>query len=115
MEKARATIQQRQIRAARTKARLNAANGRDRLVVHRSNLQIYAQIIRPDGTVAAAADSLKLKRDNKTELAKQVGEAIAKAAVAKDITEVVFDRKHYRYHGRVRALAEAAREAGLKF
>ncbi len=90
-----------------------------RLSVFRSNKQIYAQIIDDvNGVTLAAAGSTKMKDAqsvNKTEQAGLVGKAIAEAAKGKDITQVVFDRSGYLYHGRIKSLAEAAREAGLKF
>ncbi|RIH84144.1 50S ribosomal protein L18 [Meiothermus luteus] len=93
------------------------ASGRPRLSVYRSLQHIYAQIIDDSqGRTLAAASSLSLKLSgNKTEVAKKVGLAIAEAAKAKGITKVVFDRGAYKYHGRVKALAEGAREGGLEF
>jgi len=89
---------------------------RPRLVVFRSNEFISAQIIDDDArkTIAAASD-FKNKKGTKTESAKNVGAEIAKKAVEAKITEAVFDRNGFKYHGRVKALAEGAREAGLKF
>ena len=91
--------------------------GRLRLSVHRSLHHIYAQIIDDSkGETLAAASSVALKLSgNKTETAKKVGQAIAEAAKAKGITSVVFDRGSFKYHGRVKALANAAREGGLEF
>lgn len=93
------------------------ASGRLRLSVHRSLHHIYAQIIDDSkGETLAAASSVALKLSgNKTETAKKVGQAIAEAAKAKGITSVVFDRGAFKYHGRVKALADAAREGGLEF
>ena len=98
------------------------ANGRPRLSVFRSSKQIYAQIIDDEKgeTLAAASSIEKANRDSlKTganiEAAKIVGKLIAERAAAKGVKEVVFDRGSYMYHGRVKALAEAAREAGLEF
>lgn len=93
------------------------ASGRLRLSVHRSLRHIYAQIIddsKGHTLVAASSKSLKLS-GNKTEVARKVGQAIAEAARAKGITQVVFDRGAFKYHGRVKALAEGAREGGLEF
>ncbi len=98
------------------------AYGRPRLTVFRSSKQIYAQIIDDaNGVTLVAASSLE--KDNRTsmktganvEAAKSIGELLAKRAVEKGITEVVFDRGSYMYHGRVKALAEGAREGGLQF
>ena len=93
-----------------------------RLAVFRSNKHIYAQIIDDvAGNTLVAASTLEADIASKTEhtstveAAKAVGEAIAKKAMGKGITEVVFDRGGYIYHGKIQALAEAAREAGLQF
>lgn len=93
-----------------------------RLSVFRSNKSIYAQIIDDEQgktLVAACEKDLKEigkdKKITKTQKAKMVGELVAKKATAKGIKEVRFDRRSYRYHGRVRALAEGAREGGLDF
>lgn len=98
------------------------ATGRLRLSVHRSSKQIYAQIIDDtQGETLVAASSLEkanreaLKTGANIEAAKAVGEQLAKKAVEKGISEVVFDRGPYMYHGRVKALADGAREGGLKF
>jgi len=108
-------------RAQRTRYKLKAiANGRARLSIHRTPRHIYAQVIDDEkGTTVVAASSqtkaLKLKATGNVDAAKKVGEAIAKAAKEKNIKSVVFDRGAFRYHGRVKALADAAREAGLEF
>ena len=88
-----------------------------RLSVYRSNKAIYVQIINDvDGTTLASASSLKMDASGtKTEVAKQIGVNIAEAAKSKGIEKVVFDRNGFLYHGRVKALAEGAREGGLKF
>ncbi|ASW42170.1 50S ribosomal protein L18 [Clostridium isatidis] len=93
---------------------------RPRLSVYRSEKNIYAQIIDDVKAVTLVAassldKSLNLKVGGNKEAAKLVGELIAKKALENGITEVVFDRGGYVYHGRIQALAEAAREAGLKF
>jgi large subunit ribosomal protein L18 len=99
-----------------------AAGGRARLSIFRSSQHIYAQIIDDEkGVTLASASSLEketrasLKTGADIGAAKVVGKLVAERAVGKGITEVVFDRGGYRYHGRVKALAEAAREGGLKF
>jgi large subunit ribosomal protein L18 len=101
--------------------RLNAA-GRPRLSVHRSGKHIYAQVIDDvKGETVAAASSVEkslregLKTGANVDAAKAVGKAVAERAAAKGVKDVVFDRGAYLYHGRVRALAEAAREGGLSF
>ena len=89
-----------------------------RLNVFRSNKNIHAQIIDDvNGKTLASANSVEMKLENGSniEAAKKVGAEIAKRALAANIDHVVFDRGGYVYHGRVQALAEAAREAGLKF
>ena len=93
---------------------------RPRLCVFRSSNNIYAQIIDDVNAVTLVSAStvdkeLKVNAGGNKEAAKMVGEMIAKRAIEKGITEVVFDRGGYLYHGRVQVLAEAAREAGLKF
>lgn len=100
---------------ARRKVRV-AAGSRPRLSVFRSSKHIYAQIIDDSkGITLAAASSAALKSGNKTDTATAVGKALAEAATAKGVKQVVFDRGQYKYHGRVKALAEAAREGGLDF
>ncbi len=103
-------------RAFRVRNRIKRS-GRLRLSVFRSLKHIYAQIIDDEkGVTLAAASSLALKlKGPKTEVARQVGLALAKEALAKGIKQVVFDRGPYKYHGRVKALAEGAREGGLEF
>ncbi|MPY68337.1 50S ribosomal protein L18 [Deinococcus sp. SDU3-2] len=99
----------------RRKVRVAAAE-RPRLSVFRSSKHIYAQIIDDTtGTTLAAASSSALKTGTKSDTAAAVGRALAEAAVAKGVKQVVFDRGQYRYHGRVKALADAAREGGLDF
>ena len=90
---------------------------RPRLTVFRSNTQIYAQLIDDvNGVTLAAASSLGLKEKvTKTEQAAIVGKKVAQVAQEAGITAVIFDRNGYLYHGRVKQLADAAREAGLKF
>ncbi len=90
---------------------------RPRLTVFRSNCQIYAQVIDDvKGVTIAAASSLSIKdKMTKTEKAQKVGTMVAENAIKAGIQEVVFDRNGYLYHGRVKQLADAAREAGLKF
>ncbi len=89
---------------------------RPRLTVFRSNKQIYAQVIDDlAGATLAAASSIGLEAMPKKEQAAKVGELIAKNAQSAGITSVVFDRNGYLYHGRVKELADAARNGGLKF
>jgi large subunit ribosomal protein L18 len=90
-----------------------------RLTVFRSNKQIYVQVIDDvNGKTLVSASSRQLKlsdKQNKIEVAKQVGKEIADKAKGAGVTSVVFDRNGYLYHGRVKALGDAAREGGLKF
>ena len=89
---------------------------RPRLSVFRSNKQIYAQVINDKaGVTLAAASSLGFEKMNKTEQAKKVGLLLAEKAKAAGVESVVFDRNGYLYHGRVKELADAARNGGLKF
>jgi large subunit ribosomal protein L18 len=108
-------------RALQTRIRIRE-NGAARLTVHRSNEHIYAQITSPGGEkVLAAASSLEkevrgqLKSGSNRKAAELVGQRIAAKAKEKGIDKVAFDRAGYRYHGRVKALADAARSGGLKF
>jgi large subunit ribosomal protein L18 len=108
-------------RAAKTRVRITRA-GAARLAVHRTNQHIYAQVIDASGgKVLASASTLekdvRASHPNgaKKEAAAEVGKRIAQKAVAAGVTEVAFDRAGFSYHGRVKALAEAAREGGLKF
>lgn len=99
-----------------------AANGRPRLSVFRSSKHIYAQVIDDaKGETLASASTLekdmrgKLKTGADTDAAKEIGALVAERAVKAGVSDVVFDRGGYLYHGRVKALADAAREGGLKF
>lgn len=105
-------------RHARVRAKISGTNKTPRLVVFRSNKNIEAQVI--DDTkgitlVSASSKGLKLANGGNIKASEEVGKAIAEACKAKKITTVVFDRGGYIYHGRVKALAEAARSNGLKF
>ena len=109
-------------RKARVRKAIKArANGRPRLSVHRSDKNIYAQIIDDaSGRTLAAASSLdkdvkSAGKGGSSDGAAAVGKLIAERGKAAKVEEVVFDRGSYLYHGRVKALADAAREAGLKF
>jgi large subunit ribosomal protein L18 len=120
MAKYKSSTERRQARVRR--AVKAGANGRPRLSVFRSSKHIYAQVIddTKGGTVASASTMEKTTREGgKTgadiAAAKAIGKLVAERAVEKGVTEVVFDRGRYLYHGRVKALADAAREAGLKF
>ena len=101
----------------RLRNRFSGTAERPRLAVFRSNSQIYAQVIDDQkGVTLASASSLGIKNKiTKSEKAAQVGKLVAEAAKKAGVEAVVFDRNGYLYHGRVKSLADAAREAGLKF
>ena len=102
-------------RHARVRKKVQGTNARPRLSVFRSNRYIYVQVISDEsGRTLAAATSMATGKGNLVS-AQQVGRDIAERCKQLSIAEVVFDRGGYKYHGRVRALADAAREAGLKF
>ncbi|MGY6215625.1 50S ribosomal protein L18 [Methylolobus aquaticus] len=108
-------------RAAKTRMTIRRT-GQTRLSVHRTPRHIYAQIFSADGAnVIASASTLEvtlregLSGTGNQDAAKAVGKSIAEKALALGVSEVAFDRSGFRYHGRVKALADAAREAGLKF
>ena len=108
-------------RARKVRAKISELEA-NRLSVHRTPRHIYAQVIGPDGgTVLASASTLEsevrkgVKSGGNVEAASIVGARIAEKAKAAGIDTVAFDRSGFRYHGRVKALADAAREAGLKF
>lgn len=98
---------------------VSGTQSQPRLTVFRSNNEIYAQIINDEnGATLVAASSIQKDvkaKGNKTEIASIVGKAIAEKAIKAGIEKIAFDRGGYLYHGRVKALAEAAREGGLKF
>ena len=107
-------------RKKRVRSKISGTPQRPRLSVYKSNSNIYAQLIDDvNGVTLASANSLQKDvaetEHANVETAKKVGEAIGKRAIEAGIEEVVFDRNGYLYHGKVKALAEAAREAGLKF
>ena len=108
-------------RARKARAQIRR-QGKARLTVHRSGRHIYAQVIAADGDkVVAAASTLQkdvregLGSTSDRNAAKAVGKAIGERAVAAGVTDVAFDRSGFRYHGRIKELADAARESGLKF
>jgi large subunit ribosomal protein L18 len=117
-----ATVKARTARRQATVRRAikEAATGRARLSVHRSSKHIYAQVIDDlKGSTVAAASSLEKDMRSKTganvDAAKAVGKLVAQRAIEKGVKSVVFDRGGYLYHGRIKALADAAREGGLQF
>lgn len=101
---------------ARIRRKLAGTTERPRLNVYRSLNHIYAQVIDDQtGATIVSASSIKLKTGGNVAAAKEIGKSIAELAVQKGIKKVVFDRGGYLYHGRIKALADAAREAGLEF
>ena len=107
------------IRKKRNRAKLKRVNtNKPRLTVFRSTKYIYAQLIddsKRSTIVSASSKEKALEKQNKTEMSKVVGKLIAERSLKKGIKEVYFDRGSYKYHGRVKSLAEAARSGGLKF
>ena len=104
------------VRHERVRSKISGTTEVPRLSVYRSNKNISAQIIDDlNGTTLASATSLKLENGSNIEAAREVGKMIADEAKSVGISKVVFDRGGYLYHGRVQALAEAARENGLEF
>ena len=100
----------------RIREKVAGTEARPRLNVYRSLNHIYAQVIDDQtGQTLVSASSIKLKSGGNVAAAKEIGKAVAEKAVSKGIKRVVFDRGGFLYHGRVKALAEAAREAGLEF
>lgn len=110
---------QRKKREVRSKSKIRESEKRPRLVVYRSNKYIYAQLIDDiKGKTIAGVGEKNInivQKISKTEKAKIVGQEVAKIALKNSIKEVIFDRHGYKYHGRVKALAEGARSGGLKF
>lgn len=105
-------------RKARIRAKIKGTVVRPRLSVFRSNRYTYAQIINDEKgktLVATGENDLKLKSNSKTNKAKLIGKTLAQKALKAGIKKVVFDRGSYKYHGRIKALAEGAREGKLKF
>jgi large subunit ribosomal protein L18 len=107
-------------RKRRIRTKVAGSTERPRVTVFRSAKHIYAQVVDDSRghtvfTVGTLSEGLKAIEGTKTDEAKAVGTALAKGLLEKGIEKVVFDRNGYMYHGRVKALAEAAREAGLKF
>ncbi len=112
-------LEARQRRQRRIRGKVRGTAERPRLAVFRSNVGIHAQVVDDDtGRTLAAASHLQLKKSfkgTKTEQAAEVGKLLAANATKAGIERVVFDRGGYLYHGRVKALADAAREGGLQF
>lgn len=109
-------VQNRLRRAARVRSRIQASESRPRLSVFRSNAHIYAQLIDDTKSVTiCSASDIKITKGTKSEKAAEVGTTIAKLMLEKGINSCVFDRGGYLYHGRVKVLADAVREAGITF
>ncbi len=108
--------QARQRRHRRVRGKITGTAERPRLAVYRSNIDVYVQVIDDvKGHTLAAADSRTVKSGDKSAKAKATGLIIAERAKAAGVSSVVFDRGGFLYHGRVKALAEGAREGGLEF
>jgi len=116
MAKANSAAQKRDRRHTRVRKRVSGTPARPRLVVFRSLKHIYAQLVDDSAnrTIATVGD-LDILTMKKSEKATEVGKRIAERAKAAGITQVVFDRAGYQYHGRVKAVAEGARKGGLEF
>ena len=117
----KSTTDKRQRRARKIRRKIGS-NGMERLTVHRTPRHIYAQIIDRSGArVLASASTLEaelrgqVKNGGNVDAAKAVGKRIAEKAKAAGVTQVAFDRAGFKYHGRIKALADAARESGLQF
>jgi large subunit ribosomal protein L18 len=109
-------LQNRIRRHKRVRSKVSGTAEKPRLTVFRSNAAIYAQLIDDvKGVVLASASSLKIKKSKGIEAAKQTGTELANKAKEKKIEKCVFDRGGYLYHGKVKALADGARETGLQF
>lgn len=109
-------VENRVRRAHRVRARIEGTAEKPRLSVFRSNTHISVQAIDDiNGVTLASAHDIAIKKGTKSERASEVGTTVAQAMIAKGITTCIFDRGGYLYHGRVQALAEAARAAGLVF
>ncbi len=111
--------EQREKRHRRVRAKIHGTKDRPRLCIFKSNKHIYAQIINDDkGFTLVFASDLEIKnskKDKKINLAQKVGELIANRAKDKKITKILFDRGGFKYHGRVKTLADEARKHGLQF
>lgn len=109
-------IQRRNKIKTRIRGKISGTAERPRMTVFRSNKQIYVQLVDDlAGRTLVSASSKGIEQGTKTEIAAQVGRAVAQKAIQAGINEVVFDRNGYLFHGRVKSLADAAREGGLKF
>lgn len=109
-------IQRRNKIKTRIRGKVSGTAARPRMTVFRSNKQIYVQIIDDlAGKTLVSANSKGIEEGTKIEIAAKVGKNIAEKALAAGISEIVFDRNGYLFHGRVKSLADAAREGGLKF
>lgn len=119
MNKVQQKQQQRNRRHRRIRAKVIGTKECPRLSVFRSNQHIYVQLIDDNkGQTLVSFSDLRIKKKKgltKVEIAKQIGSSIAKKALEKKIKKVVFDRGGYKYHGRIKAIAEGARKGGLKF
>ncbi len=116
MDKNKEKLEKRIRRHARIRAKVKGTKEMPRLTVYRSNKGMQAQVINDlEGFTLVSVSSKEAKGKSKTESATELGKLIAKKAIEKKIEKVVFDKGGYKYHGRVKAFADGAREGGLKF
>lgn len=116
MKNSNTKLIQRERRHRRIRAKVIGNAQKPRLSIFKSNKQMYAQLINDEaGTTIVGMSSTSVKGKNMTEQAKELGVAIAKAAQEKNVTEIAFDRGGFKYTGKVKVFADAAREGGLKF
>jgi large subunit ribosomal protein L18 len=118
MNRLKRMARRRQNRAYRVRRRVRGTTERPRITIHRTNMHIYAQMIDDESgrtLCEASSVSLKLPYGGNVEAAKKVGEELGRKAKESNVEAAGFDRGGYRYHGRVKALADGVREAGVKF
>lgn len=116
MDQNKAKLQKRKQRHSRVRAKIKGVDSAPRLSVFRSNKGMQVQLIDDvSGKTLVSANISEVKGKNKTEIAKELGKLISKKALEKKISRVVFDKGGYKYHGRVKAFADGAREGGLQF
>ncbi len=120
MKKTKSTLDQKKRQYKRRKNRSNTKvknknKGRVRLLANKSNVYSYAYLIDPNGDVLCEVNDKDLKKGTKVQRAKKVGERIAKKAEKLDVEKVCFDRNGFQYHGRIKAIAQWARDWGLDF
>lgn len=116
MDKSQFKVASRQRRKRGIRKGIYGTTERPRFTIYRSNLHVYAQVVNDiDGRTIASASSRSLPKGSTVDAAKEVGKLLAQAAAQVGVVKVAFDRNGYRFHGRIKALADAAREGGLQF